>query len=518
VKVRKTDYGKPPAAGAVWIPGENQQNVPVEADKEKDVEINLETVVDLVFVHTPDDNTHPERIYKVNNGDTSVDHSISVVVTLPKKPASGPGTQFVARVDWSVEADAGNCPKANKGKDNTDVHFIADGSTTAGSMKMDCNTQSDDSGQSKIKLSASAVSGDKFRVTAKILKDPGNPAAGAVKTVQSPWFEVWKKLNYNGLYRMKTGGNIGVDVDSLCVEGNIQPAYTPAFTEYHKGAVHDIAYKEFVSDLLAPTAAQLPNNGKVQVQSDGADTRVVTVNGITVAADGKATVGSENVTLNGTTGVSTTANFQKVTTVTVAGAAAGRTITISAAGNPIGTIVAPAASASPNFLFDTAAAVQVKAQAWTDANETKWGNDLTAADNALGAAGYHLVGFAYLHPKHSGNHAGVTSFYTAYPGISIAIRGSNFHPDVRWNNFDGMNIGQMSSLFLNVLEGGALGSAYTKGVARHEIGHASDHISFGPGDHCPQAANVCLMNANSTAGDFCTAAGDHSQHKARGWS
>ena len=98
------------------------------------------------------------------------------------------------------------------------------------------------------------------------------------------------------------------------------------------------------------------------------------------------------------------------------------------------------------------------------------------------------------------------------------MRGSNFHPDKRWNGFDGMNIGQMSALFLNVLDGGALGSAYTKGVARHEIGHACDHVAFGTGDHCPQGATVCLMNANSTATTFCTVGTDHSNHKARGWS
>jgi hypothetical protein len=317
---------------------------------------------------------------------------------------------------------------------------------------------------------------------------------------------------------MKTGANLGVDVGTLCVEGNIQPAFTPAFTEYHKGAIHEFAFKEFVSDLAVPTAAQLPINGKVQVVSDGPDTRVVTINGIVVAASGTATAGSESVTLNGTNGVATAANFQSVTTVSAAGAAAGRKITISAAGSAIASMVDPANSASPNFKFETDASVTTKAQAWADANEAKNAADLAAMDGTLGASGYHLVGFAYYSPKHSGNHAGVTSFYTAYPHVQITIAGRNFPPDQRWNNFDGVNIGQMSALFLNVLQGHALGDAYTKGVARHEIGHASDHISFGSGDHCPQPANVCLMNANSTAGDFCTVGSDHSQHKARGWS
>src|SRR5581483_1794683 len=123
------------------------------------------------------------------------------------------------------------------------------------------------------------------------------------------------------------------------------------------------------SDLLLPTAAQLPLNGKVQVKSDGPDTRVVTVNGIKVAADNTATAGSENVTLNGTTAVSTTAKFQKVTTVTVPAKTAGRTITISAGGGDIGTIPDSTVSTTLNFLFDTDANVQTKAQDWATANE-----------------------------------------------------------------------------------------------------------------------------------------------------
>ena len=77
-----------------------------------------------------------------------------------------------------------------------------------------------------------------------------------------------------------------------------------------------------------------------------------------------------------------------------------------------------------------------------------------------------------------------------------------------------MNTGQMSCLFLNV---GPIG-AYAIGVARHEIGHASDHDEFGAGDHCVQPDTVCLMNASSTVGDFCTIGSDHSLHREMGWN
>jgi hypothetical protein len=172
-----------------------------------------------------------------------------------------------------------------------------------------------------------------------------------------------------------------------------------------------------------------------------------------------------------------------------------------------------------NYLFDTLAAVRPKAQAWADANITEVYAKLAARKTSIGAAGYHLVGLAYLHPKEDGRPAtGKTTYYAGYPGLQVNIEGSAYPADGEWDNCDGINSGQMSCLFLNVAKTHPIGSAYTKCVARHEIGHASDHESFGAGDHCPQASNVCLMSATATALGFCDAGTDRSLHRVMGWT
>ncbi|MEK7406565.1 MAG: carboxypeptidase-like regulatory domain-containing protein [Acidobacteriota bacterium] len=522
VKARKLAYGPEPRPGEVFQFGEarprdaagNVELVEIKNGEKKTATLKMMTPVSVTVKHTPANASHKERIYK--SGATA-DQEILAIVKLPLTRGTGPGTQAGIEVEWSFTADGGNAPKANGGKDNTDIHFVAVAGhpVTGGNMLTTAKTVTDGAGETKITFSASGIAGDKFTVHVKVFGPPGNTVHGSADSVQ---FEVWKLLDYRGLYRMVTGANKGVDVGALCVEGNIQPAYTPAFTEYRKGPVTNIAFQPFVSDLMMPTAAQLPTSSQVRVRSDGPDTRRVTIEGLIVAADGSTSNGSEVLTLAGTGTVAGAANFQRVTRTVVATDPA-RTVTVeSAGGAAIGTIPPGAGSAAFNFLFDTAASVQAKAQAWANANEAKYPADLATLNGSIAAAGYLLVGCGLLHPKHSGHASGRTTFYTGYPGVTVTVAGVAFHPDALWNEYDGMNQGQMSCLFTNVLKGGPLGGPYTKGVARHEIGHASDHVSFGAGDHCPQAANVCLMNANSTAGDFCTIAPDHSRHKVMGWT
>jgi hypothetical protein len=345
-----------------------------------------------------------------------------------------------------------------------------------------------------------------------VLRDPANVAAGDLGHADSPNFEVWKKLEYNNLYRMKTGADAGFDLESRCTVANIQPAFTPTFTEYSVGAAHLVAYREYITNLVVPTADQLPLNGTVRIRSDAADTRVVTIHGLVVAADGSTSAGTEALTLNGTTNVTGIKNFQNVTQVTVT-ASPDRTLTVeTSAGAAITTIAGGNASASPNFLFDTVAAVQVKAQAWYDANQNQVDVDMAALNTSIGAAGYFMVGAAYYHPKMDGRPGtGQTSYYAGYPGLLIHYYSTSFHPDQKWMGVDGVNQGQMSCLFINVG-----GGAYASMVARHEIGHASDHVSYGPGDHCPQVS--CLMYNSSQMNTFCTIGADHSQHRTQGWS
>jgi len=178
----------------------------------------------------------------------------------------------------------------------------------------------------------------------------------------------------------------------------------------------------------------------------------------------------------------------------------------------VATVAAHAASASPNFLFDTVAAVQTKAQAWYDANNAQLGTDMAALNTSIGAAGYFMIGAAWYHPKKDGRPAtGQTTYYAGYPTLLIHYYDKSFHPDKNWEGVDGVNQGQMSCLFINVG-----GGAYASMVARHEIGHASDHVNYGPGDHCPQV--TCLMYHSSQQNQFCTINPDHSQHRTQGWT
>jgi hypothetical protein len=416
-------------------------------------------------------------------------------------------------VDWTFVADSGNAPKAKGGKDDSSIHFgaapgfaMSGGGTTTGS------TATNDSGVTQITLRASVTSGDKFTVYAKVLRDPGDTSKGDLGHDHSPMLEVWKRLDYNNLYRMVTGAQKGFDLASRTTVPNIQPGFTPAYTEYTVGAPHEVAYQEYITNLVAPTAAQLPLNDTVGVVSDGDDTRVVTIHGLVVAADGSTSNGSESLTLNGTTSVAGANKFQKITTISVPVSASRKVTITTSAGAAVATIAAHHGAATPNFLFDTVAAVQTKAQAWYDANQNQLGTDLQTLNTSIGAAGYFMVGAAYYHPKKDGRAStGKTSFYAGYPGIRITYYRTSFHPDNEWEAVDGVNQGKMSCLFLNVG-----GGSYASMVARHEIGHASDHVNYGPGDHCPQA--TCLMYNSSTQNTFCTINPDHSVRRTEGWS
>lgn len=509
----KADYGPIPAAGGVFAVGHATGSQAVTAGNTSTLDLQLVTPGPVTVTHTPVVAATPLRIYKAARGDLHVDHIVVCTALCPRAPGNGPGTQIPVRIDWTFTPDGVNAPKANGGKDNTDLHFgaapgfaMSGGGTTTGS------TVTSDAGRTEVMLRASVTSGDAFVVHARILRAPANPAAGDMGHADSPRFEVWKRLDYQNLYRMQTGANLGFDLAAISTPANIQPAFTPAFTEFTVGAPHPVAYREYITALVAPTAAQLPLSGPVRVRSDGADVRAVTVTGLVVAADGSTSAGADVVVLANTANVAGARQFQKITHVSVA-PLAGRTVTIeTAAGAAIASIAPRRAGGAVNFLFDAAVSVQAKAQAWYDANQHQLGVDMAALNASIGAAGYFMVGAAYYHPKLDGRPAtGVTSYYAGYPGVQIHYYTAAFHPDAQWGNVDGVNQGSMSCLFLNVG-----GGAYASMVARHEIGHASDHVSYGPGDHCPQA--TCLMYAFSQQNQFCTIGRDHSLRRTEGWT
>jgi hypothetical protein len=513
ITAHKADFGPLPTGASPFAVGNATATQAVPSGATVSAEMRMVTVTSVTVTHTPVVAATPLRIYKQAAGDAHVDHIIVCNALCPKTAGNGAGTQFPVRVDWTFTAPAANAPKANGGKDDTDVHFgLATGFPMSGAGTKTASTVTNDSGATQITLRASVTSGDHFIVHAKVLRDPANAAAGDLGHADSPNFEVWKKLAYNNLYRMKTGANAGFDLEARCTVPNIQPAFTPTFTEYSVGAAHLVAYKEYITDLVVPTAAQLPLNGTVQVRSDGDDTRVVTIHGLVVAADGSTSNSTEALTLNGTANVVGAKKFQKIAQVTVPASPTRKLTVETSAGAAVATVAAHAASASPNFLFDTVAAVQTKAQAWYDANNAQLGTDLAALNTSIGAAGYFMIGAAWYHPKKDGRPAtGLTTYYAGYPTLLIHYYDKSFHPDKNWEGVDGVNQGQMSCLFINVG-----GGAYASMVARHEIGHASDHVNYGPGDHCPQV--TCLMYHSSQQNQFCTINPDHSQHRTQGWT
>jgi hypothetical protein len=513
VRVHKPDFGPVPIGGAVFAVGAATTTQAVTVGTTATLDVRIVTVAAVAVSHTPVIAGTPLRIYKRATADPHVDHLITCTALCPKTAGRGARTQIPVRVDWTFTPDGTNAPKSSGGKDTTDTHFgAAPGVPIAGAGTITASTVTNDAGETQVTFRASVTSGDRFIVHAKVLRDPAHPAAGDLGHADSPKLEVWKRLDYNNLYRMQTAANLGFDLAARCTPANIQPAFTPTFTEYTVGAPHPIPYRKYITDLVVPSAAQLPAAGTVRVRSDGPDTRVVTVHGLMVAADGSTSPGVDLLVLASAGNTVGVKNFQKVTSVSVP-PSPSRTVTIeTAAGAAIGTIPPHSPSAAPNFLFDTVTAVQAKAQAWYDANQHQLNVDLAALATSIGAAGYFMVGAGYYHPKLDGRPAtGRTSYYAGYPTVRIVYYSSSFHPDAEWGGVDGVNQGQMSCLFMNVG-----GGAYASMVARHEIGHASDHVSYGPGDHCPQA--TCLMFAFSQQNQFCTLGADHSVRRTEGWA
>jgi hypothetical protein len=512
IRAKKPDHGPVPSGGGTFAIGDATASQTVATGATSTVELQMAAVTSVKIGHRPVVAATPLRIYKLSAADAHVDHLLTCTALCPRAAGSGPGTQVPVRVEWTFTPDAANAPKSQGGKDNTDVHFsAAPGHAMSGPGTSTASTITDDSGNAQILFRASVTSGDRFIVHGKVLRDPGNAAAGDLGHDDSPKVEVWKRLDYRNLYRMHTGGNLGFDLASHSTVPNIQPAFTPTFTEYSMGSPTAIPYREYITSLVAPTAAQLPLSGTVQIRSDGSDSRAVVVEGLVVASDGSTAAGTETLTLSGTSIVSGTNRFQKVVGVAVP-PSPGRTVFVeTSVGLPICVVRAHQAAAAPNFLFDTLVAVQSKAQSWSDANDRQLGADMAALASLVGAPGYCMVGAAYYHPKMDGRPTtGRTSYYAGYPAARLTYYGTAFHPDAQWGSVDGVNQDKMSCLFLNVS-----GGSYATMVARHEIGHASDHVSYGPGDHCPQRS--CLMYAFSANNQFCTKPKEHSVRRTMGW-
>jgi hypothetical protein len=179
--------------------------------------------------------------------------------------------------------------------------------------------------------------------------------------------------------------------------------------------------------------------------------------------------------------------------------------------------------ASPNQAVSQIAktAIQAKAQKWYDRN-----HDLESASvsnylsilNSKGITGRVIIGGRYLSEKLDGRpETGQTTYYQN-TGVDITARlGLKVDPDGEWVftmggpggvvgiEQDEKNISGIFVLLVNK----DMDSLIVTG--RHEVGHSSDHVEFGPGDHA--SSGLMLPDADKTQGHFSP----DSILRLRGW-
>lgn len=153
------------------------------------------------------------------------------------------------------------------------------------------------------------------------------------------------------------------------------------------------------------------------------------------------------------------------------------------------------------------AAINTKAQNWYQSNQNSLGASLTAYQTLIGAASPSIVGARYYHPKLDGRAAsGQTNHYPNDARIRITVYlAAQVDPDADWYEPQGCEWNGVVYIFLN-----SANAARRQIVGRHEVGHASDHVSFGPGDH----AAAGLMTPDGASNTF----GDDSILRLRGWT
>ncbi len=177
----------------------------------------------------------------------------------------------------------------------------------------------------------------------------------------------------------------------------------------------------------------------------------------------------------------------------------------NAAETPSAAELADFASGDAAKVAAARVAITAKAQAWYDRNQASGGAALTALAGAIGVATPGAVGCKYFSPKEDGNAAtGATAYYPA--GIMIMAGDSGaVSPDGEWGQTQGVEFGQIAWIPLNT--GNA---ARQQIVGRHEAGHASDHVSFGAGDHAADGLMTPFGASNMFSPDSIL--------RLRGWS
>lgn len=175
----------------------------------------------------------------------------------------------------------------------------------------------------------------------------------------------------------------------------------------------------------------------------------------------------------------------------------------------VAPIIDPPNAAETPAAGDSPAAIRAKAQAWFDRVGARVGPQLNAfeAANHIGAGS--IISAQYLSPKDDGlAGTGITHFY---PGVMITYGGQVFAADGKWPVTQGIENGARETkyVFKNSTGPGRPGL-----VVRHEVGHASDHHSFGDGstfggDH----SDTQLMHPSGLTSVFS----NNDILKLRGW-
>lgn len=176
----------------------------------------------------------------------------------------------------------------------------------------------------------------------------------------------------------------------------------------------------------------------------------------------------------------------------------------NASETPTATELADYAGTDPVKKAAAKVAITAKAQAWYNRNQASITTNASAFVTANSISAPAVIGARYLSPKEDGNSStGQTTYYPA--GIEIVIDEPDpYDPDDNWGATQGFESGDIAWIFLN--SGNA---ARRKKVGRHEAGHASDHESFGTGDH----ATSGLMTPTGDSDTFS----DDSILRLRGW-
>ncbi len=428
--------------------------------------------------------TGDHSVVKPSRTATETDKDVEALVKIKKKDNTGVTTEIPLKVDWSFEdpddtsanatidpngaAGDDNCPVGKGGKRHADsiMWKALPGYTTHVNKNIadsETLTTGADKGKTKIQFSMSAIAGDNYIVVSQV-KDSGG---SVLKEQKSGTWSVWKELIFNDVYRM----NGGFDVGTVMAKANINPAFAgDGYTDYDLGGVTDVPAgansPEYVAPLLDPNVDELPTDGEL--------------------ADLVATFPPDvNV-------------------------------------DPQDDFPGPGdTDYNGNLVFDLAptpdeetrnaakAAITVKAEAWYARNQANFGPSMVALAAAIGCNSPGIIGARYMHPKEDGRAGtGATAHYPA--GITIVTDnpGGPVDPDDDWNPATGGIQGGGIAWLFHPSAG-----AFAQIAGRHEVGHASDHVSFGAGDHEPVGTGT-LMTPNGEGNTFSPG----SILRLRGWT